>query len=91
MPEGIKEKRKYSQYNFKKIEDDEYRCIPCGATAIVIPLMRSIHIQEMPGAGFGQVKRIETPYCPKCDTRPKNHEIPFEIPLAVYFSEFRNK
>ena len=84
MIESRKEKRSYSQYNFIKVED-EYSCAPCGATAIVVPLMRSIHITEMPGSGFGEVQCIKTPYCSHCDARPEDYEVPFEVPLAMYF------
>lgn len=71
--------------NFEKKNDgtSDWVCKRCGGDVLAATEAHSIHFLEMPGAGGGEVRKYEYPYCPKCDGTPAPADYPIEIP---YFS-----
>jgi len=69
---------KLCTWNEKK---QEWRCNKCGSVILSHTQIVSLHLREMPLAGFGETVRKEIPYCPKCEGKPS------DTSFAYYGSE----
>ena len=55
-----------------KVEDDGLVCGTCGSEIQGMPASISVHDSPVGGcAGFGEVKVVQIPYCPKCEDEPR--------------------
>jgi len=56
---------------------EEWHCNKCGSVIMAHEQILSLHMKEMPLAGFGETTRKIVPYCPKCEKKPSDHGIAY--------------
>ncbi len=79
--DGITYRRKKGKEIIYKKNEDGWQCVQCGSKVMAGRIAHSEWIKGMHGAGTGNVKNEEVPYCPKCEEEPKLHGSPYYIPL----------
>lgn len=57
-------------WKYYRQHDGVYACWICGTEILAKETRCSVHFAERPLAGSGEVRRIITPYCPKCEKEP---------------------
>jgi len=62
-------------------EKEEWHCKKCGSVILTHTQIVSLHMKEMPLAGFGETVKREVPYCPTCEKKPS------DFGIAYYGSE----
>lgn len=58
-----------------------YECKDCGATIQSVAVAHSVHIKGFSGAGFGEVRNTQAPYCPNCERKPSSSGEPVYEPF----------
>lgn len=56
--------------NHIKQANGDYHCRDCGSQILAVIQRRPVWEFPSACAGFGNVAKVEVPYCPKCEPRP---------------------
>jgi hypothetical protein len=65
--------------NYTEQEDKTFTCNTCGSIIQAVTVSHSVHLHNLVGAGFGEVKTTQEPYCPNCEEKPN------EIGSPIYY------
>lgn len=60
-------------WKYYRLPDGSYACWNCGADVFVKTVHLSVHFDDMPLTGGGEVRNKQVPYCPKCEKEPPDH------------------
>ena len=84
LPQKQEKRAPGNMANYELIEG-KYRCKTCRGDILITPVAHSVHSAEMPGAGMGEVRYTQDPYCPNCEIKPNFHGAPI---VEKMFSKF---
>ena len=66
--------------NYEK-RGDAFFCKTCDGLVAAVQVAHPIHFNELPGAGMGECKYTQAPYCPNCEKRPSASGMPVHVPI----------
>ena len=59
-------------WKYYRLPDRNYACWTCNSGILVKTVSNSVHDGLFPLSGSGEVRRQQVPYCPICDSEPKD-------------------
>lgn len=59
-------------WRYHRLPSGQYACWQCGTGIIQKQVLNSVWIKGMRCAGTGEVRREMVPYCPSCDSEPRD-------------------
>lgn len=63
--------------NYVEHANGGFTCKDCGSIILTATVAHSIH--DFPGAGGGECRYEQVPYCPNCERKPDFHGSPIEL------------